>query len=267
MTRSIRELMEGVSLGRSEAVPLAASGAQAYSEQSGLIRPNRFDNVIVNIPQAKRIAAEYMAAPDYQKEAEPHYKALVEETKRQFDFMTSPRSKGGMGLDVEVTQGDPYSKPSNIPNSLYGAPDPKAMMQDVRENNRIKVLSSETTGGHAYLSNDENDMFRAVHDVFGHAATGRGFDAHGEEAAFRSHFSMFTPMARPAMTTETRAQNSVNSFLKTPQQLAAGDYAPQKVVALPSIQLITPIGRRGAFHTAVVQAKRAHERAFGPTNE
>jgi hypothetical protein len=232
-----------------------------------MVRPKRFDNVIVNIPQARRIAADYLAAPEYQKEAEPHYRALVEETKRQFDFMTSPRSKGGMGLDVEVTAGDPYSKPSNIPNSLYGAPDPAGMMRDVRENNRIKVLSSELTGGHPFLTNDENNMFRAVHDVFGHAATGRGFDAHGEEAAFRSHFSMFSPMARGAMATETRAQNSVNSFVKTPQELAKGDYADQKVVVLPSTQLITPIGRRQAFDTALVQAKRAHERAFGTVNE
>jgi len=267
MTRNLRDLQAGVSLGRSERVESVAAGAQAYSDQMGLVRPNRFDNVIVNIPQAHRIASDYLAAPDYEKEAEPHYKALVEETKRQFDFMTASRRRGGMGMSVEVTEKDPYSKPSSIPNSLYGAPDPKAMMQDVRENNRIKVLSSETTGGHAFLSNEENDMFRAVHDVFGHAATGRGFDAHGEEAAFRSHFSMFSPMARPAMATETRAQNSVNSFLKTPQQLAAGDYAPQKVVTLPSTQLITPISRRASFALALSQAKKAHERAFGPVNE
>lgn len=267
MTRNLRELQTGVSIGRNEQVEAASAGAQSYANQMGLVRPNRFDNVVVNIPQAHRIASDYLAAPDYDKEAEPHYRALVEETKRQFDFMTTPRHRGGMGLDVEVTQGDPYSKPSNIPGSLYGAPDPAAMMRDVRENNRIKVLSSETTGGHPFLSNEENDMFRAVHDVFGHAATGRGFDAHGEEAAFRSHFSMFSPMARPAMASETRAQNSVNSFVKTPQQLAAGDYAPQKVVALPSTQLITPIGRRTAFNTALEQAKKAHERAFGAVNE
>jgi len=267
LTRNLRELQAGVSIGRSTSVPIAASGAQAYAESMGMVRPARFDNVIVNIPQAYRIAHDYESAPLYQKEAEPHYRALIEETKRQFDFMTTPRIKGGMGLDFEVTEEDPYSKPSNIPTSLYGAPDPSAMMRDVRENNRIKVLSTKTTGGHPFISNDENDMFRAVHDVFGHAATGRGFDAHGEEAAFRSHFSMFSPMARPAMATETRGQNSVNSFIKTPKELAEGNYADQKVITLPSTQLITPIGRRSAFNTALAQAKRAHERAFGPVNE
>jgi hypothetical protein len=102
-------------------------------------------------------------------------------------------------------------------------------------------------------------MFRAVHDVFGHAATGRAFDPHGEEAAFRSHYAMFSPQARPAMATETRGQNSVNNFGGLPK----GEFAEQKVVTLPSTQFITPIGRRAAFHKAAANASRAHERAFG----
>lgn len=250
------ELAAGISVGRNMAVPSAVEGANAYSRQAGLVRPNRFDNVVVNLPQARRIASDYMAAPKYDKAAEPSYRALAEETSRQFDFMTKPRSKGGMGMDVEVTKHDPYTKPS-------GAPDPAGMMRDVQEHNRIKVLSTETTGGHPFLTNEQNDKFRAVHDVFGHSATGRAFDPHGEEAAFRSHYAMFSPAARPAMATETRAQNSANNYAGLP----AGSFVEQKVVTLPSTQLITPIGRRAAFQTAVAQAKRAHEKAFGPVNE
>jgi hypothetical protein len=250
------ELSAGMSVGRDTAVPSAVAGANQYSQQQGLVRPNRFDNVLVNIPQAKRSAADYMAAPAYDKAAEPSYRALAAETSKQFDFMTRPRHKGGMGMDVEVTKNDPYAKPS-------GAPDPAGMMRDVRENNRIKVLSTKTTGGHPFLSDEQNDQFRAVHDVFGHSATGRAFDPHGEEAAFRSHYSMFSPSARPAMASETRAQNSANNYGGLPK----GSFVDQKVVTLPSTQLITPIGRRAAFHIAAGQAKRAHERAFGPVNE
>lgn len=250
------EMAAGMSLGRDTAVPSAVSGANEYARQQGLVRPNRYDNVVVNIPQARKIASDYLAAPSYDKKAEPSYRALADETSRQFDFMTRPKHKGGMGMDVEVTKHDPYVKPS-------GAPDPASMMRDVRENNRIKVLSTETTGGHPFLSNEQNDKFRAVHDVFGHSATGRAFDAHGEEAAFRSHFAMFSPKARPAMASETRGQNSVNNY----GGLAKGEFAEQKVVTLPSTQLITPIGRRAAFQVAVTQAKKAHEKAFGPVNE
>lgn len=250
------EMMTGMSVGRDMSVPSAAAGANEYARQAGLVRPNRYDNVVVNLPQARRIASDYLAAPSYDKSAEPSYRALRDETSRQFDFMTKPRSKGGMGIDVEVTKNDPYVKPS-------GAPDPAGMMKDVRENNRIKVLSTETTGGHPFLTNEENDKFRAVHDVFGHSATGRAFDPHGEEAAFRSHYAMFSPKARPAMATETRAQNSANNYGGLPK----GSFVEQKVVTLPSTQLITPIGRRAEFQVAVTQAKKAHERAFGPVNE
>lgn len=53
-----------------------------------------------------------------------------------------------------------------------------------------------------------NDIFRVVHDYFGHAKEGVGFRADGEENAWRSHASMYSPDAAPAATTETRGQNS-----------------------------------------------------------
>ena len=53
-----------------------------------------------------------------------------------------------------------------------------------------------------------NDLFRAIHDYYGHAKEGVGFRADGEENAWRSHAAMFSPLARLAMTTETRGQNS-----------------------------------------------------------
>jgi hypothetical protein len=101
-------------------------------------------------------------------------------------------------------------------------------------------------------------MFRAVHDVFGHAATGRGFDRHGEEAAWLSHIRMYSPAARPAVTTETRGQNSVLNFGSRP-----GTFPEQKVVTLPSGSLVAPIGRRAAFRQALQQARGFHEQAFG----
>ena len=53
-----------------------------------------------------------------------------------------------------------------------------------------------------------NDIFRAVHDYYGHAKEGVGFRADGEENAWRSHSAMYSPLARLAMTSETRGQNS-----------------------------------------------------------
>jgi hypothetical protein len=57
-----------------------------------------------------------------------------------------------------------------------------------------------------------NDIFRAVHDYYGHAKEGVGFRADGEENAWRSHAAMYSPLARLAMTSETRGQNSWVNF-------------------------------------------------------
>lgn len=229
------------SVGRNVAAPLAAEGAARYALQEGLVRPNRFDNVVVNVPQARNIAKEYQEAPSFDPKAIPHYRAMAEETKKQFDFLTRPKSRGGLGVEVSVTKDDPYAKAAH-------------MMKDAGEG-KFKVFSTAATGGHPFFTNDENDMFRAVHDFFGHAATGRGFDPHGEEAAFRSHYSMFHPLARPAMATETRGQNSLLNYGDR-----KGEFPEQKVALLKSSGLITPIGRRAEFHKSVQEAKMAHDK-------
>jgi len=127
------------------------------------------------------------------------YAAMRDDVNAQYEHMTRPREEGGMGIHHEVTAEDPYATPGQ-------------MAHDVRKNRTIKTLSTETTGGHSFFTNEENDRFRAVHDVFGHAAVGRGFSRHGEEAAWRSHVQMFSPEAREAMTSETRGQNSYLNY-------------------------------------------------------
>lgn len=53
-----------------------------------------------------------------------------------------------------------------------------------------------------------NDIFRAVHDAFGHGLEGSGFRAQGEENAWQAHARLFTGSALGALTSETRGQNS-----------------------------------------------------------
>jgi hypothetical protein len=81
-------------------------------------------------------------------------------------------------------------------------------------------------------------VFRIVHDYFGHIKEGVGFREDGEENAWRSHSAMYSDKARPAMTAETRGQNSwVNfgpfaEFNKTAKG-SETQYAPQKTGLLP----------------------------------
>jgi len=57
-----------------------------------------------------------------------------------------------------------------------------------------------------------NDLFRAVHDAFGHGLEGAGFRARGEENAWQAHARLFTGPAVGAITSETRGQNSWLNF-------------------------------------------------------
>jgi hypothetical protein len=83
-----------------------------------------------------------------------------------------------------------------------------------------------------------NDLFRAVHDFYGHAKEGLGFRADGEDNAYRQHQAMFSPLARRALASETRGQNSwVNYGPYGPQNQTAKTedtvFAPQKAGLMP----------------------------------
>lgn len=145
------------------------------------------------------------------------YRALARESQAQLDAMRRA------GIDVQYVKQDPYTSSAE-------------MMADVRDNKRLKIFAS-TEGGHPLLSPDENNVFRAVHDFFGHAMEGHQFGPLGEERAFREHMRMFSPEARRAMAVETRGQNSFVNFgpdaawnRANPAQTR---YAPQKVGLMP----------------------------------
>lgn len=197
-----------------------ATGSIAYSKLHGLVVPGiDFQRVVADVKRSKCIAAAYMAAPSFDAGALPAFRAFRDETIRQFDFLTQPVGNGGLGVRVEVCPDDPYA----------GA---GAMVAHLRERRLLKVYAtgtSEPGNKHPFLTCQENDMFRAVHDAFGHAASGRGFDLDGEEAAWLKHSFMYSPLARQALTTETRGQTSTFFF-----HFRGRQFAQQKVALLPA---------------------------------
>lgn len=95
--------------------------------------------------------------------------------------------------------------------------DSNQMLRDVYGNKHLYVYQ----GGepHPFLNVidprtglNSNEMFRAVHDFYGHAIHGNQFGPKGEEIAWAAHGKMFSPLARLAMTTETRGQNSFVNY-------------------------------------------------------
>ncbi|MEM9461700.1 MAG: DUF3293 domain-containing protein [Myxococcota bacterium] len=144
------------------------------------------------------------------------YRQFVREIKAQFDAM---RSIGQILVEPwRGGDGEPYR----------GSRD---MIEDVTHNHHLWFLPTiagfgephdDAHAGNPLLERTGividgyelvvNDQFRAIHDYFGHADNGNRFGPVGEERAWREHVTMFTLLARPALTTETRGQSSWVNF-------------------------------------------------------
>lgn len=199
----------------------------------------------VDPSRAKRIAAAYEAMPHDPSHplVRASYAALLNETKAQYDAMKRAGVKLEFYPDVN---NDPYKS------------NPRLAVEDIRHNNHMYVYPTDAgygtgdalpgTAENPMLGDSGerwngkpvmfNDLFRAVHDYFGHAKEGVGFRADGEENAWRQHAAMFSPLARIALTTETRGQNSWLNYGPhgDKNRTAATEdtvFAPQKLGFLP----------------------------------
>lgn len=213
--------------------------AAKYAKRNGNTLPKQY--VQVDVPRAKRIANAYgaMKHDPQNPQVQRAYKAMIDETAQQYRDMLKT------GLKVEFIVGDdPY------------AASPRLAIMDVVENNHLWVYPTDRGFGSGDMDVSSNpllaetdfeisgrkalanDIFRAVHDYFGHIANGIGFRADGEENAWREHSAMYSPIARRAMTTETRGQNSWVNYGpsgEANQTATAAEtvYADQKTGLLP----------------------------------
>ena len=166
---------------------------------------------------SKRIAEEFdkMPATPNDPQTKASYQAMVNETLDQYEKILNK------GYKVEINNSEPYNSSAD-------------MINDLRDNKRMRIFSTESGFGDVSITDEQranspmlqktkfkdvngapllvNDIFRFVHDFFGHAKFGNGFGAIGEENAWNVHSRMYSPLARRAMTTETRGQNSWVNF-------------------------------------------------------
>ena len=201
----------------------------------------------VDLDRAVRIAEAYENAQHRPNDPDVRasYAAMLRETLAQYQVVKET------GLKVEFIDfekgGDPYGNPRNaildvVRNNhlwIFGTSDgfgPGGLTDAAIRNTPLLADSGEVdANGKKMLM---NDVFRVVHDYFGHVKEGVGFRADGEENAWRSHVAMYSPIARGAMTTETRGQNSwVNYGPHAESNRTANGadtkYAEQKVTLLP----------------------------------
>lgn len=152
-------------------------------------------NAYVNDPEFAPIIQKYNIK-NYDDLVQKSYQQLEKETVQQFNNLP-------LKLQFHTGQG----------NYL----DSNEAVRDMILHGNLTVYK----GGdkHEFLHNidkntglNSNEMFRAVHDAFGHGIRGNSFGPVGEEVAWGSHAQMYSPLARIAMTSETRGQNSFVNY-------------------------------------------------------
>lgn len=192
--------------------------AKLYRIAHGYTDPNpdTVRRIVADPVRGRRIAQDYVAGDGTWPRrangrglAEECYSQFATEIAQQYRFILETT-----GMLHRLVDNNPY-------------PDSQDMFEDVSYRNWLDTLSTESTGGHPYLTNQQNDMFRFVHDVFGHYASQRGFDRNGEDAAWYVHSHMFSWKARRALTTETRGQNSVFNWFNNGKE-----FTEEKIIIL-----------------------------------
>jgi hypothetical protein len=178
--------------------------AEEYTKAAGVPYIRRSEYAEVNVDRAKKIAAAYDLAthsPNDPK-VKASYDAFKKETLDQWNYLKSK----GVKFEAWDKEGQPYK------NS-------EEMRADVTNNKHLYFFQGgDLPSDHPLAASAPgtpytyNDVFRAVHDYFGHTKEGVGFGPRGEENAWRSHSAMYSDAARGAMTTETRGQNSWVNF-------------------------------------------------------
>jgi hypothetical protein len=220
--------------------------AEQYMRDMGLPYEPIRKYAKVDVPRAKRIANAFdeMRHDPQDPEVMRQYSALANETMAQYEALKKYGS-----LKPEFIEGnvDPYDA------------SPRLATEDITKNKHMSVFNTEDGYGQTGITPEMleenpmlaltgekfgdrparvNDIFRVVHDVFGHAKEGVGFRADGEENAWRGHGSMYSPDAVGAATSETRGQNSWlnygpygerNRTASTPDTV----FAEQKIGLLP----------------------------------
>jgi hypothetical protein len=165
---------------------------------------------------AERIADWYLEdAP--QADVHGAYAALERDTARLFGLI---RRELGVRVGYVHMDGDPYASAAEL-------------CADLRERRSMFLTTIACEAApHPLLGGDEGgpvDQLRVVHDVFGHAALGLGFDLQSEFSTWLQCRVLFSPEARPAAFTEL--VGAVTAYITTGEK-------PRLMAKLPPRDLL-----------------------------
>lgn len=118
------------------------------------------------------------------------YRALARETARLSEIVHRAPSSGGLGVCVNHVRDDS--------GAYHGAAE---LCAELREHRSMTLTTIASEAPHPLLGGQEGgvvDQLRVVHDVFGHAALGVGFDLQAEFATWLQCRTLFSRDARGA---------------------------------------------------------------------
>jgi hypothetical protein len=150
------------------------------------------------------------------------YGALERETANLYEIACGARSSGGLGVRVRYVRGtgDPYGAAAELCDEL-------------RRHRTMSLTTIACDRPHPVLGSQEGgvvDQLRVVHDVFGHAALGLGFDLQSEFATWLQCRTLFSAEARGAAFCEL--VGAVTTFIATGEKPGLrADLPPAALVA------------------------------------
>lgn len=231
--------------------PRLVAVAEKYAADNNIPYRRQAKYVTVDENFAKRIAQAYeeMRHDPYNPRVIAAYDDLIRQTFAQYQALVD----AGYEFTFFDSSSDPYQG------------NPWNAMRDLRANKRMAVYGTYDGYGTSGISSVDleenplladtglvwqdqygvprqvtaNDLFRAVHDAFGHGLEGAGFRVRGEENAYQAHARLFTGPALEALTSETRGQNSWLNYGPYGEQNQTAKvfdtvFAEQKIGIMPS---------------------------------
>lgn len=176
------------------------AAAEAYAESVGIPLTRQTECVKVDPAFARRIAQAFEEMEDAPTDprVQEAYRDLARQTRNQYDALVD----AGYTFTFYDSESDPYDgNPYNAMRDLrnnkrmavYGTYDGYGTLDDfyadLSDPNRVMLQDSglrwkDQNGEERVVTN--NDLFRAVHDAFGHGLEGAGFRARGEENAWQA---------------------------------------------------------------------------------
>lgn len=134
------------------------------------------------------------------------YAVFCAETLTQFDDLYF-----GRNITVTATSDDPYKSSAELFDDITNNDSMSVYdVADMPSDHPMAFKVGEDWARARGLPDDVtfNTVFRAVHDFYGHYATGHGFGEVGETIAWLAHRAMYSAAARPALFNETIAQSA-----------------------------------------------------------